>query len=73
MAPKSAAAARLPEPGIRLAKVFTEVAPQLSAELRIQSIPTLASVAEGRQVARRAGVMRAADIVVRARQAADTA
>ncbi len=57
------AAARALEPRIRLAKVSTEEAPGLSAELRITGIPTLALFAGGREVARQAGAMPAGRIV----------
>ena len=42
---------------MRLAKVSTEEAPGLAAELRITGIPTLALFAGGREVARQAGAM----------------
>ena len=63
MAPAFEAAARALEPRIRLAKVSTEEAPGLAAELRITGIPTLALFAGGREVARQAGVMPARQIV----------
>jgi thioredoxin 2 len=56
------AAARL-EPNIRLAKVDTEAVPALGARFGIRSIPTLALFKGGREVARQAGAMGAADIV----------
>lgn len=63
MAPHFAEAARLLEPGVRLAKVDTEAAPQLGAQYGIRSIPTLALFAGGREVARQAGAMTSPDIV----------
>lgn len=56
------AAARL-EPRVRLAKVDTEAHQALGARFNIRSIPTLALFAGGREVARQAGAMGAADIV----------
>ncbi len=63
MAPEFEAAARALEPRMRLAKVSTEEAPGLAAELRISGIPTLALFAGGREVARQAGAMPAGRIV----------
>ena len=56
------AAARL-EPQVRLAKVDTEAVPALGARFNIRSIPTLALFRDGRELARQAGAMGAADIV----------
>jgi thioredoxin 2 len=56
------AAARL-EPRVRLAKVDTEAVPALGSRFGIRSIPTLALFKGGREVARQAGAMGAADIV----------
>jgi thioredoxin 2 len=56
------AAARL-EPRVRLAKVDTEAVPALGARFNIRSIPTLALFKGGREVARQAGAMGAADII----------
>jgi thioredoxin 2 len=56
------ASARL-EPRVRLAKVDTEAVPALGARFNIRSIPTLALFKGGREVARQAGAMGAADIV----------
>ncbi|MGE0100056.1 MAG: thioredoxin TrxC [Hydrogenophaga sp.] len=63
MAPQFEAAAQQLEPAIRLAKVNTEEAQALGARLQIRSIPTLALFVGGREVARQAGAMGAADIV----------
>jgi thioredoxin 2 len=56
------AAAQL-EPHIRLVKVNTEAEQKLGAQFNIRSIPTLALFQQGREVARQAGAMGAADIV----------
>ncbi|MGV3572639.1 MAG: thioredoxin TrxC [Ramlibacter sp.] len=63
MAPAFEQAARQLEPRVRLAKVNTEEAQGLGARLNIRSIPTLALFAGGREIARQAGAMGAADIV----------
>ncbi|GAB4216679.1 MAG: thioredoxin TrxC [Rhodoferax sp.] len=70
MAPAFAQACAQLEPHIRLAKVDTEANPDLAARFNIRSIPTLALFVGGREVARQAGAMGAADIVRWARQAA---
>ena len=51
------------EPNIRLIKVDTEAVPNLGARFNIRSIPTLALFVNGKEVARQAGAMGAADIV----------
>lgn len=63
MAPAFEEAARQLEPRVRLVKVNTEEAQGLGARLNIRSIPTLALFVGGREVARQAGAMGAADIV----------
>lgn len=63
MAPAFAEAAGLLEPHFRLAKVDTEAEQMLGAKFNIRSIPTLALFKGGREVARQAGAMGAADIV----------
>ena len=70
MAPEFEAAAPALEPRMRLAKVSTEEAPGLAAELRISGIPTLALFMGGQEVARRAGAMPARQIVEWASRAA---
>ena len=70
MAPAFEQAAAQLEPHMRLAKVNTEEAQALGARLNIRSIPTLAVFVGGREVARQAGAMGAADIVRWARAAA---
>lgn len=63
MAPAFEQAAAQLEPTVQLAKVNTEATPELGARFAIRSIPTLALFAGGREVARQAGAMGAADIV----------
>jgi thioredoxin 2 len=63
MAPAYAQAAAQLEPRVQLVKVNTEEAQGLGARLNIRSIPTLALFIGGREVARQAGAMAAADIV----------
>lgn len=63
MAPWFEQAAQSLEPGMRLVKVNTESEPQLGSRFAIRSIPTLALFRNGREVARQAGAMSAADIV----------
>ena len=63
MAPAFAQAAATLEPAFRVAKVNTEAEQALAARLAIRSIPTLALFRGGREIARQAGAMSAADIV----------
>jgi thioredoxin 2 len=63
MAPAFEQAAAQLEPHVRLVKVDTEQAQSLGARFQIRSIPTLALFVNGREVARQAGAMGAADIV----------
>ena len=63
MAPAFEQAAAQLEPAMRLAKVDTESEQALAARFNIRSIPTLALFKDGREVARQAGAMGAADIV----------
>jgi thioredoxin 2 len=63
MAPAFEQAAAQLEPGVRLVKVDTEAVQSLGARFNIRSIPTLALFVNGREVARQAGAMGAADIV----------
>ena len=63
MAPAFEQAAAQLEPHVRLAKVDTDQAQSLGARFGIRSIPTLALFVNGREVARQAGAMGAADIV----------
>ena len=63
MAPAFEQAAAELEPDVRLAKVNTEEAQALGQRFNIRSIPTLALFKGGREIARQAGAMGAADIV----------
>jgi thioredoxin 2 len=63
MAPAYAQAASRLEPRVRLLKVDTERAQELSTQFAIRSIPTLALFRGGREVARQAGAMDAGNIV----------
>ncbi len=63
MAPAFVQAAGQLEPEMRLAKLNTEEAQDLAAQFNIRSIPTLALFVNGREVARQAGAMDAANIV----------
>jgi thioredoxin 2 len=63
MAPAFEQAAQQLEPRVQLVKVNTDDAPGVGARLNIRSIPTLALFIGGREVARQAGAMGAADVV----------
>ena len=63
MAPAFEQAARQLEPRVRFAKVNTEVEQRLGMRFGIRSIPTMALFSGGREVARQAGAMGAADIL----------
>jgi len=63
MAPAYEQACAQLEPKVRLAKVDTEAVPSLGTRYAIRSIPTLALFKDGREVARQAGAMGAADIL----------
>lgn len=63
MAPAFEQAAAQLEPHVRLAKLDTEAEQALGARFNIRSIPTLALFRGGREIARQAGAMGAADIV----------
>ena len=73
MAPAFAQAAAQLEPDFRLAKLDTEAHPALATRFAIRSIPTLALFRGGREIARQAGAMSAADIVRWARMYAASA
>lgn len=62
MAPAFEAAARELGPHVRLAKVDIDAAPQIAAELRIQSVPTLILFAGGREKRRVSGALTTARI-----------
>lgn len=63
MAPAFEEAARLLAPGVRLGKIDTQADPGLGARFSIQSIPTMALFAGGRELDRVSGAMPARDIV----------
>ncbi|WP_416244139.1 thioredoxin TrxC [Azospira sp. APE16] len=63
MAPAFAQAARQLEPHYRLLKLDTEAEPAMAARFGIRSIPTLALFRSGREVARQAGAMDAANLI----------
>jgi thioredoxin 2 len=67
MAPMFEQAAAALEPDVRLLKLNSDRAPELSARLGIRSIPTLVLVRSGKVLARTSGVMRADQIVAWAR------
>ena len=56
-APVFADAARRYEPRLRLVKVDTDANPDVSRQFSIRSIPTLALLHRGREVARRSGAL----------------
>jgi len=63
MAPAFAAAAKVLEPAMRLAKVDTEAEPALAHRHGIRSIPTLVLFAGGREIARQSGAIGMQQIV----------
>jgi thioredoxin 2 len=63
MAPAFEQAAAQLQPHVQLAKLDTEAEQALGARFNIRSIPTLALFRGGREIARQAGAMGAADIV----------
>ena len=63
MAPAFEQAAAQLEPQVRLVKVNTEETPSLGTRYNIRSVPTMALFVSGREVARQAGAMGAAQIV----------
>lgn len=63
MAPAFAQAAGELEPHVRLVKVDSEAEPALAGRLAIRSIPTLVLFRAGRELARQAGALPAAEIV----------
>ncbi|MET0681682.1 MAG: thioredoxin TrxC [Burkholderiales bacterium] len=62
MAPQFERAARELEPEVRLAKLNTEEEQTIAAKYNIRSIPTLVAFKGGREVARQAGAMDAANL-----------
>ena len=69
MAPAFDAAAAALEPHVRLAKVDIDATPALAAALHIQSVPTLISFRDGKEVNRASGAMTAPQIMAFARGA----
>jgi thioredoxin 2 len=63
MAPEFERAAGELGPSARLIKLNTDAEPDLAAELGIRGIPTVILFASGREIARRSGAMRSADLV----------
>ncbi len=63
MAPAFEQAAAQLEPTVRLAKLNTEEEQSIGAQLNIRSIPTMVIFQNGREIARQAGAMQAADII----------
>jgi thioredoxin 2 len=64
MAPAFEQAAAKLEPSVRLAKVNTENEQEIGDQYGIRSIPTLVLFHKGQEIARQAGAMSTADIVV---------
>lgn len=62
MAPEFQKAAAQLEPNVRFAKVDTEAAQQTAAQFGIRSIPTMIVFKHGKEIARQAGAMNAAQI-----------
>ena len=62
MAPAFAETAMRMEPGVRFAKLDTEAAQSIAAKFGIRSIPTMIMFQAGKEMARQAGAMGAADI-----------
>lgn len=67
MAPAFSAAAVQLEPGMRLGKLDAEAEQAIAARFAIRSIPTLALLFKGREIARQSGAMPTAAIVQWAR------
>lgn len=68
MAPAFEAAAAQLEPYVRLGKLDTEAEQTIAGRYNIQSIPTLAIISKGQEIARQAGARPAGAIVAWARQ-----
>jgi len=62
MAPAFEQAAAALSPQVRLAKLNTEDEQSIGAQLNIRSIPTMVIFSNGKEIARQAGAMSAADI-----------
>jgi thioredoxin 2 len=57
MSPNFEAAAKILEPRVRMAKLDTEAAPEISGRYAIRSIPTMIMIHKGREIARTSGAM----------------
>lgn len=68
MAPAFKAAAAQLEPFVRLGKLDTEAELAIAGRYGISSIPTLAMIAKGREIARQSGAMPVSAIVGWAQQ-----
>ncbi len=68
MAPQFAAAARELEPDVRLLKLDSDADPAAAQALGVTGIPALFLIADGRIVARRAGLLSASQITAWVRQ-----
>ncbi len=69
MAPAFEAAAAQLEPYMRLGKLDTEAEQAIAGRYQVRSIPTLAMLSKGKEIARQAGAMPASAIVKWAQQA----
>ena len=67
LAPEFEAAAREVEPNVRLAKLDTEAAPDITARFGIKSIPTMILFSGGREITRQSGAISRAAIVALAK------
>jgi thioredoxin 2 len=63
MAPQFGKAATELEPEVRLVKVDSDAAPELSARFGIRSIPTLLMIQGGSEVARRTGLASSTELI----------
>lgn len=72
MAPQFEQAATQLEPEVRLVKVDSDAAPEISSRFAIRSIPTLLLVQGGREIARRTGFAPASELIAWAQRRMDT-
>jgi thioredoxin 2 len=63
MAPEFSAAARDLEPNVRLAKLDTEAAPDISSRYAIRGIPTMILFSGGKEVRRQSGATNRAGVI----------
>jgi thioredoxin 2 len=73
MAPSFEEAARRLEPEMRLAKIDVDAEPELAAEFRVSSIPTLVLIRHGREIGRVAGALSLPNLLAWAREHAAAA